>query len=62
LFRTKKPVLIGILPALIMTYVCASYIFISPMMLGMENRLMAYLLGGVLTLLIAGAVHFKARK
>lgn len=62
LFRNKKPVAIGMLPALVMTYVCSSYIFISPMMCGMENRTLAYILGGALTLVIAGAVHFKARK
>jgi carbon starvation protein CstA len=61
LFRNKKPVAIGLLPALIMTYVCSSYIFISPMMCGMENHALAYILGGVLTLVIAVAVHFKAR-
>lgn len=62
LFREKKPVLIGMLPALIMTYVCSSYIFISPMMCGMENRALAYVLGGVLTLIISAAVHFRARR
>lgn len=62
LFRQKKPALIGLLPALIMTYVCSSYIFISPMMCGMENRALAYILGGVLTLIISAAVHFKVRK
>lgn len=62
LFKKGKPVAIGMLPALIMTYVCSSYIFISPMMFGMENRTLAYILGGVLTLVIAAAVHFKARK
>jgi hypothetical protein len=37
-----------------MTYVCASYIFVSPLMFGMANRLVAYLLGGALTLAISG--------
>ena len=62
LFRQKKPALIGMLPALIMTYVCSSYIFVSSTMCGMENRTLAYILGGVLTLIISAAVHFKARK
>ena len=62
MFRQRKPVVIGMLPALVMTYVCSSYIFISPMMCGMDNRTLAYILGGVLTLVIAVAVHFKARK
>ena len=61
LFYKKKPVVIGALPALVMTYVCSSYIFVSPMMCGMENRTLAYILGGVLTSVIAGAVHVKAR-
>ena len=61
LFKKGKPVVIGMLPALVMTYVCSSYIFISPMMFGMENRTLAYILGGVLTLLIAAAVHLKAK-
>lgn len=61
LFKKGKPVVIGSLPALVMTYVCSSYIFISPMMFGMDNRTLAYILGGVLTLLIAAAVHVKAK-
>jgi hypothetical protein len=32
------------------------------MMFGMENRVMAYLLGGVLTAVIAVAVFYKAKK
>lgn len=62
LSQKGKPVVISLLPALIMTYVCSSYIFISPMMCGMENRTLAYILGGVLTLVVAVAVHFRARK
>ena len=62
LFRKQKPMVIGMLPALVMTYVCSSYIFVSPMMCGMENRTLAYIFGGVLTLIIAVAVHFKARR
>lgn len=62
LFKKNKPVMIAMIPALIMTYVCSSYIFISPMMFGMENRTLAYILGGVLTVVIAAVVHFKARK
>lgn len=52
LARRNKPIWIGLLPALWMTYICASYLFVSPLMLGMENRLAAYLLGGLLTLVI----------
>lgn len=62
LYRMKRPIVISVLPALVMTYVCSSYIFISPMMCGMENRALAYILGGVLTVIIAVAVCIKARK
>lgn len=62
LHRKGKPVAIGALPALVMTYVCSSYIFVSPMMCGMENRALAYVLGGVLTIVIAVAVYIRTRK
>lgn len=62
LFKNKKPVTIGAIPALIMTYVCSSYIFVSPMMFGMGGGTYAYLLGGILTLAIATAVWYKANK
>ncbi len=62
LYRKGKPVAIGALPALVMTYVCSSYIFVSPMMCGMENRALAYVLGGVLTIVIAVAVYIRTRK
>ena len=39
---------VGLLPALVMTYVCMSYVFISPLMCGMRDRAAAYLLGGAL--------------
>ena len=61
LAQRNKPTAIGALPALIMTYVCSAYIFISPMMCNMENRALAYALAGVLTLLIAVAVYLKGR-
>lgn len=44
---------IALVPAVVMTYVCSSYIFVSPLMFGMANRTAAYLLGGVLTALIS---------
>ena len=62
LFRIKKPFVIGAVPALIMTYVCSSYIFISPMMFGMSNHMLAYVFGGVLTVVVSVAVFFKARQ
>lgn len=62
LAKHRKPILIGLVPALFMTYVCSSYIFISPMMVGLENRVVAYVLGGVLSVLIGVVILFLFRK
>jgi carbon starvation protein CstA len=62
LAQHKKPYIIALLPALLMTYICASYIFISPMMFGMENRAMAYIFGGVLTIIITALASIKLKK
>lgn len=62
LHRRGRGVWAGALPALVMTYVCASYIFISPLMFGMSNRTAAYLLGGAVTAAVAAAVCIKLRK
>ena len=56
-----RAVWVGLIPALVMTYVCASYIFVSPLMLGMQNRTAAYLLGGAVTLVVLVAMIFKLR-
>ena len=55
----RKPVIIGLLPALFMTYVCSSYVFVSPMMAGMENRTIAYILAGVVTIAIFTIIILK---
>ena len=48
---------VGLLPALVM-----SYVFISPLMCGMRDRAAAYLLGGALTLAILITMIFKMRR
>ena len=53
---------VGLLPALVMTYVCMSYVFISPLMCGMRDRAAACLLGGALTLAILITMIFKMRR
>ena len=62
LAQKEKPITIGALPALFMTYVCSSYIFISPMMFNISNKPLAYILGGVLTLIVASAAYMKGRR
>ena len=61
LCRRGRGVWVGLLPALIMTYVCGSYVFVSPLMFGMTDRPLAYLLGGVLTLAVFIVMIVKIR-
>lgn len=56
-----KNVWIALIPAIVMTYVVSSFIFISPQFLGMENRLTAYILGGVTTAAITAFAVICAR-
>ncbi len=62
LHSRRKALWVGLVPALIMTYVCASYIFVSPLMFGMENRTWAYLLGGVVTCVVLVSMIFKLHR
>ena len=60
--RRRRTLWVGLIPALVMTYVCASYVFVSPLMFGMANRTAAYWLGGAVTLLLLVVVIFKLRR
>ena len=52
LFREKRNYWVAILPAIFMTYICSSFIFVSNQFVGMGATSVAYLLGGLLTLVI----------
>ena len=60
--RRKRGLWVGLIPALVMTYVCGSYVFVSPLMFGMTDRPAAYLLGGVVTLLVFVLIILKLRR
>lgn len=62
LFRRKVNYWLALIPAVIMTYVCSSFLFVSNQFIGMEDRTMAYLLGGVLTLILTLVMIYKLRK
>ena len=53
---------VALLPALFMTFICASFVFVSGQFFGMENRTAAYLLGGATTLLVLLVMIFKLRR
>ena len=62
LAKMRKPLIIALIPALFMSYVCASYMFVSPLMFGLENRALAYILGGVVNIIITIAAALRIRK
>ncbi len=62
LSERRKPIIIALLPALIMTYVCVSYIFISPLMVGLSNRPVAYGAAGAVTAIIFAYMIYKTKR
>lgn len=62
LVQRRKNYWVALLPAIVMSYVCLSFIFISDQFLGMENRTAAYLLGGVATLVITFIMSKKLQR
>ena len=61
LMQRRRNRWVALVPALFMTYVCASFVFVSDQFLGMENRTAAYLLGGAVTLFITIVLLLKLR-
>ena len=60
--RGSRFVLLAIVPALIMTYICASFVFVSDQFLGMGACDAAYIYGGAVTAIVAGLLILKIRK
>ncbi len=52
-WRRGRPIWIAALPAVVMTYICSSYAFLSPIMFALRERVLAYLFGGAVTLAIS---------
>lgn len=62
LVRRKVNYWVALIPSILMTYVCASFLFISNQFFGMEDRLTAYVLGGAATLLVTILFIYKLRR
>ncbi|MDE5636869.1 MAG: carbon starvation protein A [Alistipes sp.] len=62
LARRGAAVVVAAVPAVIMTYVCSSFVFVSGQFFGMENRTAAYWLGGAVTAVIVAMMIFKLKK
>ncbi len=54
--------LLAIIPAIIMTYVCSSFIFVSSQFVGMGACDLAYIYGGALTAVISGLMMLNIRR
>ncbi len=52
---------VALLPAIFMTYICSSFVFISDQFFGMDNRTLAYILGGVATIVLTIAMWVKIK-
>ncbi len=61
LHMRKKPIIISLIPALFMTFITSDYLFTSSQMLNLDETTGA-ICGGILTLLIFGAVILLMRK
>lgn len=57
--RRGENILAAAVPAVFMTYVCSSFVFVSGQFFGLENRTAAYLLGGAVTAVIVLSMYFK---
>lgn len=60
--RRGRNVWIALVPALCMTYIVSSFVFISPQFIGMGSGWPAYVLGALVTVPVAWAVMYVARK
>ena len=60
--RRSRFVFLALIPALIMTYICASFVFVSNQFVGMGSVDAAYIYGGAVTAIVAGLLIMKIRK
>jgi carbon starvation protein CstA len=60
--KQSRYVALALIPALIMTYVCSSFIFASNQFIGMGGCTEAYVYAAAVTAVIAGLVMLKIRK
>lgn len=60
--RGSRWSVIALLPAIFMTYVCSSFVFVSSQFVGMGATAEAYIYGGAVTAIIAGLLMVNIRK
>lgn len=60
--RRSRFVVLALIPALIMTYICSTFVFVSDQFVGMGSVDAAYIYGGAVTAIVAGLLILKIRK
>ena len=60
--RHQRNIWVALPPAVLMTYICTSFIFISGQFIGMTNHTLAYILAGVVTAALSAAMWLKIVK
>lgn len=60
--KGSKLYILALLPAIFMTYVCSSFIFVSTQFIGMGDTAAAYTYGAAITAIISGLLMLKIRK
>lgn len=61
-YRKSKATLLALVPALIMTYICSSFIFVSTQFVGLGTTAQAYVYGAALAAVISGLLMLKIYK
>jgi carbon starvation protein CstA len=62
LYRNKSNYWVALIPAIFMTYICSSFVFVSNQFVGMGAAPMAYIWGGVLTIAITLYMVFALKQ
>lgn len=62
LYKHKRNIWVAIPPAIFMTYICTSFVFVSKQFIGMPNRTLAYILAGVVTIALSLFMWSRIRK
>lgn len=60
--RRSRFVLLAMIPAILMTYICSTFVLVSDQFIGMGGVDAAYIYGGAVTAIIAGLLIMKIRR
>ena len=62
LYRERSNYWVALIPAIFMTYICSSFVFVSPQFVGMGSAPMAYVYGGLLALVITAYMVYALKR